>query len=67
MKKLVFTVVRKPLQIGKIKETDFDGYDVDLTAVLVWAIRKQRLHGCDTAEMELNIKLDGLPLGGASQ
>jgi len=40
VKKLVFTVVRKTLQIGKIKETDFDAY-VDLSAVLVWAIRKQ--------------------------
>lgn len=64
VKKLVFTVVRKALKIGRIKEAEFEAYDVDLHAVLVWAIREQRLHSADSEEMEFNIKLDGRPLGG---
>lgn len=43
---------------------DFDACDVDLNAVLVWAIREQRLFSCDTEDLEFNIKLDGRPLGG---
>lgn len=64
VKKLVFTVVRKTLQINKIKEVEFDACEVNLSAVLVRAIREQRLHSCDKDEMEFNIKLNGLPLGG---
>ena len=61
VKKLVFTVVRKALKIGRINEAEFEAYNVDL---LVWAIREQRLHSADSEEMEFNIKLDGRPLGG---
>ena len=66
VKKLVFTVVRKTLKIAKVGEADFDACDVDLRSVLVWAIREQRLHSCDTEDKEFNIKLDGRPLGGVS-
>ena len=66
VKKLVFTVVRRTLKIAKIGEADFDACDVDLSSVLVWAIREQRLHSCDTEDKEFNIKLDGRPLGGVS-
>jgi len=45
-------------------DTDFDACDVDLSGVLVWAIREQRLFSSDTEGMEFNIKLDGRPLGG---
>ena len=55
MKQLVFKVVRKTLEISKIKEAEFDAYAVDRSSVLVWAIREQRLHSCDTEEMEFNI------------
>ena len=43
---------------------DFEACGVDLRSVLVWAIREQRLHCCDTEDMEFNVKLDGRPLGG---
>ena len=45
-------------------DTDFNACDVDLSGVLVWAIREQRLFSSDTDDMEFNIKLDGHPLGG---
>ena len=65
MKKLVFSVVRKTLQIAKVGDADFDACDVDLYSVLVWAIREQRLHSHeDKQDKEFNIKLDGRPLGG---
>ena len=35
-----------------------------LNSVLVWAIREQHLHSCNSEDKEFNIKLDGLPLGG---
>ena len=66
VKKLVFTVVRKTLKIAKVGEADFDACDVDLSSVLVWAIREQRLHACDTEDKEFNIKLDGRLLGDVS-
>lgn len=64
VKKVVFSVVRKTLKIAKVGDADFDACDVDLSSVLVWAIREQRLHSCDPEDMEFNIKLDGRPLGG---
>ena len=60
----MFTVVRKTLKIAKVGDADFDACDVDLRSVLVWAIREQRLHSCDTEDKEFNAKLDGRPLGG---
>lgn len=63
IKKLIFSVVRKTLKIDRMN-ADFDACDVDLSAVLVWAIREQRLFSNDTEDMEFNIKLDGRPLGG---
>ena len=63
VKKLVFTVVRKTMSIQKMK-TDFHSCGVDLSLVLVWAIREQRLFSSDADTMEFNIKLDGRPLGG---
>lgn len=63
VKRLVFSVVRKTLKITKM-DTDFDACDVDLSGVLVWAIREQRLFSSDTEGMEFDIKLDGRPLGG---
>ena len=63
IKKLIFSVVRKTLKIDRM-DTQFDACDVDLSAVLVWAIREQRLFSSDTEDMEFNIKLDGRPLGG---
>ena len=64
VKKLVFSVVRRTLNISKVKDVDFEACDVDLQLVIVWAIREQRLYGCDSKDMEFNIKLDGRPLGG---
>jgi len=65
VKELVFTVVRNTLKIGKVN-ADFDACQVDLSSILVWAIREQHLHSCDTEDMEFNIKLDGRPLGGVN-
>lgn len=45
-------------------DTNFDAYAVDLSTVLTWAIREQRLHGSDQEDMEFNIKNDGRSLGG---
>ena len=64
MEKLVFSIVRKTLKIGKINGTEFDACDVNLNSVLAWAIREQHLLSNDTADMEFNIKLDGRPLLG---
>ena len=64
MKKLVFSIVRKTLKIGKINDAEFDACDVNLSSVLTWAIREQHLLSNDTTDMEFNIKLDGRPLGG---
>ena len=52
------------MKIAKVNGADFEACDVDLSSVLVWAIREQRLHSQDTTDMEFNIKLDGRPLGG---
>ena len=52
VKKLVFSVVRKMLKIGRINDADFEACDVDLRSVLVWAIREQRLHCCDTEDLQ---------------
>ena len=65
VKKLVFKVVRTTLSIQKM-DTDFHSCGVDLSSVLVWAIREQRLYSSDTVDMEFNIKLDGRPLGGTT-
>ena len=62
VQKLVFTVVQK-MSIQKMK-TDFHSCGVDLSSVLVWAIREQRLYSSDADTMEFNVKLDGRPLGG---
>ena len=56
-------MVRKTLKITKM-DTDFDACDVDLSGVLVWAIRQQQLFSTDTEGMEFNIKLYGRPLEG---
>lgn len=48
-------------------DTDFPSCAVSLRALLVWAIREQRLYGADTPLMEFNIKIDGRPLGGKDQ
>ena len=40
------------------------GYKVSLFSSVVWAIRELRLHQCDQASLEFNIKLDGRPLFG---
>ena len=40
IKKLVFSVVRKTLTIDIYINVEFDECDVDLAAVLVWAIRE---------------------------
>lgn len=59
VKKLVFLCV-----VDRINEAEFEAYNIDLHAALVWAIREQRLHSADSEEKEFNIKLDGCPLGG---
>ncbi|KAK2562490.1 hypothetical protein P5673_014155 [Acropora cervicornis] len=64
IKKLVFSVVRKTLKIDNYMNVEFDGCDVDLAAVLVWAIREQRLISSEAEDVEFNIKLDGRPLRG---
>lgn len=61
VKKLVFSV-RKTLKIGRVNDAYFEACDVDLRSVLVWAIREQRLHCCDTEDLEFNVKLDGVLL-----
>ena len=63
VRKLVFTVIRKTMKIGRM-QTEFDACSVDLSSVLVWAIREQCLLSSDQENMEFNIKLDGRPLGG---
>lgn len=47
-----------------MNDAEFEACDVNLSSILVWAIREQRLFSQDTADMEFNIKLDGRPLGG---
>ena len=64
VKRMVFSVVRKTMKIQKMN-TEFDACSVDLSSVLVWAIREQRLVSSDQDSIEFNIKLDGRPLGGA--
>ena len=63
VKKIVFTVVRRTLNIAKMKDVEFDACGIDLHSVLVWVIREERLFTCDNEDMEFNIKLDGRPLG----
>ena len=63
VKKMVFSVVRRTMKIQKMK-TEFDAFSVDLSSVLVWAIREQHLVSSDQDKIEFNIKLDGRPLGG---
>ena len=63
VKKMVFSVVRRTMKIEKIK-TEFQACSIDLSSVLVWAIREQCLLSSDQETMEFNIKIDGRPLGG---
>lgn len=63
VKKIVFTVVRRTLNIAKMKDVEFDACGIDLHSVLVWVIREERLFTCDNEDVEFNIKLDGRPLG----
>ena len=55
VKKLVLTVVRKTFKIVEVTDADFDACQVDHSSVLVWAIREQCLHSCDTEDMKFNI------------
>lgn len=64
LKKLVFSAVQKTFQIARVNSADFDAWNVHLYSVLIWAIREQHLHSCDSENKEFNIKLDGRPLGG---
>ena len=64
LKKLVFSAVQKTFKIARVKDADFDAWNVHLNSVLVWAIREQHLHSCNSEDKEFNIKLDGRPLGG---
>ena len=64
LKKLVFSTVQKTFKIARVKDADFDAWNVHLNSVLVWAIREQHLHSCNSEDKEFNIKLDGRPLGG---
>ena len=63
VKKLVFKDVHTTISIQKT-DTDFHSCGVDLSSVLVWAIREQHLYSSETKDMEFNTKLDGRPLGG---
>lgn len=67
LKKLVFSAVQKTFKIARVKDADFDAWNVHLNSVLVWAIREQHLHSCNSEDKEFNIKLDGRPLGGKDQ
>ena len=53
LKKLVFSTVQKTFKITRVKDADFDAWNV--------AIRE---HSCNSEDKEFNIKLDGRPLGG---
>ncbi|XP_022793059.1 uncharacterized protein LOC111332064 [Stylophora pistillata] len=66
IKALVFKVTKEIYNVRRL-DTNFDAYAVDLSMVLTWAIREQRLHGSDQEDMEFNIKIDGRPLGGRNQ
>ncbi|KAK3736982.1 hypothetical protein QZH41_015632, partial [Actinostola sp. cb2023] len=66
IKKMVFSIIRSTMKINHM-ETDFPACGVNLQAILVWAIREQRLYGADTPQMEFNVKIDGRPLGGKDQ
>ena len=52
------------LKIGRVIDADFEACGVNLRSLIVWDIRGQRLHCCDTEDPEFNVKLDGRPLGG---
>ncbi|KAK3743268.1 hypothetical protein QZH41_016128 [Actinostola sp. cb2023] len=64
---MIFGVVRKLMDVRKIEDAGNQAYGVDLNAVIVWAIREQRLHQLDKEDIEFNIKLDGRCLGGRDQ
>jgi len=63
MRRLIFEIVRKTIGLTRAPKP-LKGFQVDLESVLIWLIREQRLHGLDSSEMELNIKLDGRPFWG---
>ena len=64
IKSLVFKVVKDMYNVRRL-DTTFDAYGVDLTMVIIWAIREQNLHEVDFGQFaEFNIKIDGRPLGG---
>lgn len=63
---MVFQVIRRALKIQDL-DLDFASCGVDLSSVLTWAIREQRLYSSDKNMMEFNIKIDGRPLGGRNQ
>jgi len=43
------------------------GYQVSLSAAVVWAARETRLHNPDQQTLEVNLKLDGRPFFGRQQ
>jgi len=47
IKSMVFEVTKEMFHIKKIEVADFDAWSVDLSMVLVWAIREQRVLSAD--------------------
>lgn len=64
IRRMIFGVVRKLIDVQKLEGAGKQAYGVDLNAVTVWAIREQRLHQFNKEEMEFSIKIDGRTLGG---
>ncbi|XP_078384134.1 uncharacterized protein LOC144666603 [Oculina patagonica] len=66
IRRVIFKVVKKSFGVKSLPEP-ITGSQVDLSSVVTWIIREQRLHKMDTENMELNIKLDGRPFWGKDQ
>ena len=64
MRKTIFGIVKKALDIRPLPNGAPQGHQVSLSAAVAWAARETRLHHPDQQTLELNLKLDGRPFFG---
>lgn len=66
VRQLIFSIVQDLFGIKEIPG-HITGYQVNLSAVLIWHTRQMRLHGKTPSRLIFNLKLDGRPFYGKLQ
>lgn len=63
VRRVIFKIIKNTFGVCNLP-APLTGSQVDLSSVVTWIIREQRLHKADKDLMEMNIKLDGRPFWG---